>query len=262
MFKELWKSRAVFKELTLREIHLRYRGSFLGLLWSLFTPLVMLAVYTFVFGYVFSVRWDVTIENKAHFALVLFCGLTVFNIFAESVVNACSAIVANPNYVKKIIFPLEILPLVKVAAAVFQGLVAFIVLLLGALLVLHHLPLSVVLFPLILVPLILFSAGVSWIVASLVVYIRDVAQIVPLFTTILLFLSPIFYPVTAIPDRLRPLYMINPICYLVESSRALVIYGNWPDPLLYCFWLVVSLLVYYAGYRWFAGTRRGFADVI
>ncbi len=262
MAESLWHNRSLIRLLVVREVAGRYRGSILGILWSFFNPVFMLAVYTFVFSVVFKARWGTNDESRAEFALILFAGLLVFNLFSECVNRAPALILANINYVKKVVFPLEILPWVAFGAALFHALVSLAVWLLFSFWVFGVPPVTLLFFPLVLVALGLLVMGVSWFLAALGVFLRDVAQLVGVMTTILLFLTPIFYPVSAIPERYRFFLHLNPLTFIVEQSRDLLIFGSglaWGRlGLLTAF----AFLVAWLGFAWFQKTRKGFADVL
>lgn len=245
-----------------REVSGRYRGSLLGIFWSFFHPLFMLSVYTFVFSVVFKARWGEGEGTTVEFALVLFAGLIVFNLFAECFVRAPGLILANVNYVKKVIFPLEILPWVALGAAFFHALVSLGVWL-GAYILIYGWPHPTLLFlPLVLAPLGLIILGASWALASLGVYLRDTAQIAGLVTTVLMFLSPIFYPVTALPEGYRRLLLLNPLMPAIEMTRDVLYWGEAPHlGLLTAYWGAAMVLAW-AGFAWFQKTRKGFADVL
>ncbi|MFZ5569098.1 MAG: ABC transporter permease [Thermodesulfobacteriota bacterium] len=259
----LWTSRDLIFQMTRREVIGRYRGSILGLAWSFSNPLLMLAVYTFVFSVVFKARWGMgEQETRTQFAVMLFAGLIVYNLLAEAANRAPGVILANANYVKKVVFPLEILPVVSVAAALFQCLVSLAVLLMAIFLFNGFLHWTVILFPLILLPLVAVSAGVSWGLASLGVYIRDVGQFIGIVTAVLLFVSPVFFPITALPEAYRPWMMANPLAFIIEQSRDVLVWGrlpDWPGLLVYS---AAALVVAWLGFAWFQKTRKGFADVI
>jgi lipopolysaccharide transport system permease protein len=263
MVMSVWRNRSLTFQMTKREVLGRYRGSVLGLGWSLFHPLVMLMIYTFVFSVVFRARWPGMPEGSmTDFALALFVGMILHGIFAECVNRAPNLILSNVNYVKKVVFPLEILPWVAMGSAVFHGLISLIVLL-AALWVTHAaIPWTVVLFPLILFPLLCSTIGFAWFLSSLGVYVRDIGQAIGIITTILLFLSPVFYPSSAVPDGFRPLIYINPLTFIIEQARDVVFLGKPP----YWSWLMVygfcSFLIAWAGFAWFQKTRKGFADVV
>ena len=211
MCASLWRNRSLAAALVKREIIGRYRGSVLGILWSFFNPIFMLIVYTFVFSVVFKARWNTGSDSKTEFALVLFAGLIVFNLFAECFNRAPSLILSNVNYVKKVVFPLEILPWVALGSALFHTFISLGVWLI-AYLILFGMPHPTVLFlPLVILPLLLLIMGLTWGLASLGVYLRDVSQLIGLFTTVLMFLSPIFYPASALPEQYRHLLLFNPL---------------------------------------------------
>lgn len=263
MFISLWHHRNLVKVLTIREIAGRYQGSLLGILWSFFNPLFMLTVYTFVFSVVFKARWgDGGGESKAEFALVLFVGMIIFNLLAECVVRAPTLILHNPTYVKKVVFPLEILPWVNFGVALFHGAVSFVVWLVFSLVVFGLPPVTILLFPLALLPLLFLTMGLSWFLASLGVYLRDVAQVTGIFTTACMFLTPIFYPITAIPESYRPLLHLNPLTFILEQSRNLLIFGRGMEWGPFALLTATSLGVAWFGYAWFQKTRKGFADVL
>ena len=258
----LWRNRGLIDALAKREVLGRYRGSALGLLWSFFNPLFMLVVYTFVFSVVFKARWSGGSESKTEFALVLFAGLMVFNLFAECVNRAPGLILGNANYVKKVVFPLEILPIVTLGAAGFHLLVSLAVWLLFYMIFFSVPHLTTLLLPLVLLPLVLFTLGVSWMLASLGVYLRDVGQIVGILTTALLFLSPIFYPVSALPEKYQTFLHLNPLTPVIEQTRQVLVWGNLPDITFWLATLGVGALVAWLGFAWFQKTRKGFADVL
>jgi lipopolysaccharide transport system permease protein len=258
----LWENRRLVWQLTKREVVGRYRGSLFGLAWSFFHPLLMLAIYTLVFGFVFHTRWGGEVSGTADFALVLFSGLIVFNVFSEAVNRAPGLLLSYTSYVKKVVFPLECLPWVPLAGAAFHAAVSLLVLVLANLALRGALPWTIVWLPLLAVPLLLLSIGCAWLLASLGVYVRDVGQAVGVFTTVLLFLSPIFYPSTALPEGLRGVLLLNPLAALIEQSRAVLIWGHAPSWLWLAWCYAVSVPVACLGLLWFDRTRAGFADVL
>lgn len=202
MFSSFWRNRSLIRALVQREVVGRYRGSFMGILWSFFNPVFMLIVYTFVFSVVFKARWSGGSDSKTEFALILFAGLIVFNLFAECFNRSPTLILSNANYVKKVVFPLEILPWITVGSALFHMIISLAVWMLAYLILFGAPHITVLLFPLIILPLLLLIMGLTWALASLGVYLRDVAQFIGILTTVLMFLSPIFYPASALPvDR-------------------------------------------------------------
>ncbi len=243
----------------------RYRGSFLGLLWSLVNPILMLAIYTFVFGIVFKIRLDQNnslYDDKAAFALVLFAGLIVYNLFNECISRAPRLILANVNYVKKIIFPLEILPWVTLGTALFHAAISYLVLLAFLLFLGHPLHWTLVYMPIVLLPLLLLIMGLSWLLASIGVFVRDIGQFIGLILTMMLFLSPIFYPASALPESVREFLFLNPLTFIIEQTRGIILIGNQPDWTGLAVYYLIALLVAWAGLMWFEKTRKGFADVL
>jgi lipopolysaccharide transport system permease protein len=262
MFASLYRNRNLLIALVKREVVGRYRGSFMGLIWSFLNPIFMLAVYTFVFSFVFKARWSVGSDSKAEFALVLFSGLIVFNIFSECVNRAPSMIVSNVNYVKKVVFPLEILPWVTIGASLFHALVSLIVWLVAYVIFFGVPSASLIFLPLVMAPLVFFVAGLSWFIASLGVYLRDVAQFIGILTTTLMFVSPIFYPATALPEEYRKFLYMNPLTPAIEQAREVLFWGRLPDFSLLAVYFVASGIIALAGFAWFQKTRKGFADVL
>lgn len=248
--------------LTKREVMGRYRGSAMGILWSLLHPIFLLFVYTLVFSVVFRARWSQGGESRTEFALILFSGLILFNVFSESVNRAPGIVINNVNYVKKVVFPLEILGWVTVASALFHAVISLAVWL-AAFIIFRGLPSPTALFlPVVALPLVLFSLGMTWLLASFGVYLRDVSQVTGILTTALLFLSPIFYPLSALPEPYRTAMLFNPVTTVLEQARETLFAGRIPDlGTLGMYWLV-SLLVAWAGFAWFQKTRKGFSDVL
>jgi lipopolysaccharide transport system permease protein len=262
MFASLWRNRELIKAFASREVLGRYRGSVMGILWSFFNPLFMLTVYTFVFSVVFKARWNSGSDSKTEFALVLFAGLIVFNLFAECINRAPDHILSNANYVKKVVFPLEILPCVALISAIFHGLVSLGVWLMAYVIFFGSPHATVLYLPLVMLPLFLFIMGLSWALASLGVFLRDVSQFIGLITTVLMFVSPIFYPATALPEKFRYFLYINPLTPVIEQTRDVLFWGKPPDILMLgIYWIVMSVIAW-MGFAWFQKTRKGFADVL
>lgn len=262
MGESLWRYRNLFLSMIRREVLGRYRGSVLGLFWSFFNPLLMLAIYTFAFGVIFQARWTHGSNSKGEFAIILFAGLMIYNLFSECINRAPLLILGNVNYVKKVVFPLEILPLVSMGSALFHLLVSLMVWFLFHLILLGSPPITAFLFPVVLFPLILFILGMSWLLASLGAYLRDVGHVVSVATTAMLFLSGIFFPLDAVPEAMRVWFMLNPLLLVIEQVRSVLIWGVIPPP---HYWLLLMLAggcCAWLGYAWFQKTRRGFADVI
>lgn len=262
MFRTLWMHRQLIVRMSQREVIGRYRGSVMGLMWSFLNPLFMLAIYTFVFSVVFRARWGTGEESRTQFAVVLFAGLIVHTLFSEVINRAPQLILGNVNYVKKVVFPLEILPVVQLIAASFHGLISVAVLLAAKLLFTGSIPLSALLFPVVILPLMILTLGLAWALASLGVFARDVGQTIGLITSVMLFMSPVFFPIQSLPAPLQPWMQLNPLTFIIEQMREVLVWGHvpqWSGLLLY--WLI-SLGVAWLGFAWFQKTRKGFADVL
>ncbi|PUE54820.1 sugar ABC transporter permease [Limnohabitans sp. Rim8] len=262
--KSLWRNRQLIVQMTKREVVGRYQGSAFGLAWSFLNPVFMLVVYTFVFSEIFKSRWggEGGDDSKTQFAVVLFVGMIVLSLFSEVLNRAPGLILANVNYVKKVVFPIEILPVIAMGAALFHGLISLGVLLAAFLLFNGYLHWTAVFFPLVLLPLVILIMGLAWMLASLGVFLRDVGQTIGIITTVLMFLSPVFYPVTAVPERFRPFIMSNPLTFIIEQAREVLIWGHLPNWLGLGIYTLAASVLAWAGYALFQKTRKGFADVL
>lgn len=258
----LWRHRALIGQLARRELAQRYRGSALGFLWAVATPLLLLAVYTFVFGVVFQVRWGAGVDDHGAFALILFAGLTIFGYTADLLGRAPSLILGHVSYVKKVVFPTETLIAVLLAAGLVQIAINAVILLIGALVIGLHPGPSVVAFPLVLVPLTLGLLGIGWLLAAAGVYLRDLGQVIGLITTVLMFLVPLFYPLEAVPEKFRVLVAWNPLTFFIEQTRATLLFGRWPDWTGLAIATMAGWAVAWLGHVAFMKARRGFADVL
>jgi len=248
--------------MTKREVVGRYRGSMLGILWSFFNPVLMLSVYTFIFSVVFKARWSGASESKTEFAVVLFAGMIVFSLLAECINRAPTLIISNVNYVKKVVFPLEILPWVALGSTIFHSLVSIAVWLVFYAVIHQSLQWTILFFPIVMLPLLLFAMGVSWFLASLGVYLRDMAQTVNFITTVMMFLSPVFYSVASLPMQYRAFIYANPLAFIIEQARNVLIWGIMPDWPILAVHTLVSAIIFWLGFAWFQKTRKGFSDVL
>lgn len=263
MVASLWRNKGLIRNLVHREVVGRYKGSMLGIFWSLVTPVFMLAVYTFVFSVVFKARWGSGGEgSKTEFAMVLFAGLLVFNLFAECINRAPGLVLANVNYVKKVVFPLEVLPWVAMGSALFHFAVSFGVWLVAYAMLVGVPHWTVLLTPLVIAPFVLFVMGLSWALASLGVYLRDVGQLIGIVVNTLMFLTPIFYPASALPERFQTVMFLNPMTPPIEMMRDVMYWGKLPSLQLWLLGSAVSVAVAVLGFAWFQKTRKGFADVL
>lgn len=257
-----WSQRHLIATLVRREVASRYRGSLFGNLWALFTPLFMLAVYTFIFSVVFKARWTGGSDSRSEFALVLFAGLMVFNLFSECFNRAPRLILENVNYVKKVVFPLDILPWVALGSAMTNLLISFLVWIAFYMIAFGMPSVTVLLFPIVILPLVFLVMGISWALAAMGVYLRDLSQLVGVISTILMFLSPIFYPVEALPEEYRHWLNANPLTPVIAQVRDVLYWGKLPSWESYGMTLIAGMAVMYAGFALFQKTRKGFADVL
>ena len=257
----LYANRSLLRSLVIRDIETRYRGTMLGFLWAVVYPLMMLAVYAFVFGGVFNARWG-SGGGMKDFVLMLYCGLIVHAVFSETLTRSPSAILSQPSYVKKVVFPLELLPISHLASAIFNTLIGLVLLCVFLLIQHQSIPPTALYVPLVFVPLLLLTAGLAWFLAAIGVFFRDVGQMIGVAMSVLLFLSPIFYPATSAPTLAQKLIYLNPLTYPIEELRAVLILGNQPDWWHWLAYLAVSVVVAIGGLWVFQKSRPAFADVI
>ncbi len=262
VFTSLTDNRGLIIQLARREIAARYRGSVLGFAWSFVTPMLMLAIYTFVFSVVFQTRWATPLNNRFEFALVLFAGLVVFSLFSECVSRAPTLLAENPSYIKRIVFPLEALPWVVMVSALFNAVISFAILILAYVVIAGVPPLTALWLPVVLAPLVLMTLGLVWFLSATGLYIRDIRQFVAIILPVLMFASPLFYPISALPEQVRGLIGLNPLAVAMEQVRGVVLFGTAPSLGLLAASTLLSLLVAWAGVAWFRITKRGFADVV
>lgn len=263
MLESLRANRHLIGQLARRDIVGRYKGAMIGIAWSFVTPILMLAVYTFVFSVVFKARWGgVAGDSRGQFALIMFVGMLVHGLFAEIINRAPGLVLANPNYVKKIVFPLEVLSPMVGLSALFHAAIGVIVFLLAFLLLGGSVSWVIIFLPLVLLPLLVLAVGLAWFLASLGVYIRDVGQVTGIVTTVMLFLAPVFYPLENLPQNYRWVVQTNPLTFIIQQAREVLVWGRVPDFAGLCLYLIVAWLVACAGFAWFQKTRKGFADVL
>ena len=262
VWNSFWQYRGLIGQLARRDIEIRYRGSVMGLLWSMLNPVLMLAVYTFAFGFMLKSHWGEGPESRTDFAIILFAGLIVHSWFAECINRAPGLILANVNYVKKVIFPLEILPWVAMGSSLFHTLVSLGVLIVFFAAVHHYIPSTILFLPLIFLPFLFLIMGISWMLAAVGVYLRDVGQTIVIVTMVLMFLGPVFYPLSRMPENIRWLFYLNPLTVVIEQTRAVVIWGKIPNWTTMAIYYGVSLIIAWAGLFVFQKLRKGFADVI
>lgn len=262
MLRSIIKNRQLIYQMAKRDVIGRYRGSVLGLAWSFFNPLIMLAVYTFVFSVVFNARWNTTSNSQTEFALALFIGMITHGLLAECIGRAPSIILSHVSYVKKVVFPLEILPWVAMGGTLFHTLISLGVWAIFFLVVNHSLHWTVAFIPLVLLPLVFFTMGLAWVLAALGVYLRDIGQMTGVFTMILMFLSPVFYSADRLPEKFKLAMYLNPLTFIIEQARDVLMWGKLPHWNGLAVAIIISAIVAWLGFVVFQRTRQGFADVL
>ncbi len=262
VFSSCWTNRGLISQLVRREFESRFKGSVLGLFWAVLTPLSLLLVYTFVFSEVFKARWSAEIASPTAFALVLFSGLIAFNVFSENFNAAPRLVLQNVSYIKKVVFPLEVLAWVSLLTGLVSAVISALLLLVCYVIVLGMPPGSALYIPLIAVPLCLCTLGAVWFISSLGVFLRDLQHGTGIVTTILMFLSPIFYPLSAVPEQMQVIIFFNPLTPIIEMIRGAVFFGKAPAPILLGISILASWLFAAVGYWWFMRIKKGFADVV
>ena len=254
--------RGLLSHMVYREIHGRVTGSILGVGWLVLQPLLLLGMYTVVFGVFMKSRWGAQDDSIAYFALALFPGLLVFNIFAECVNRAAGLVLQNPNYVKKVVFPLELLIVPVIAGALVQFFIGFALWLALVALLQGGVSWAVLLVPLYLAPFVLLIAGLCWALAAIGVYFRDLTNLVPLVTQVLMFMSPVLYPISNVPSAVRPVLYLNPLTLVVEAVRGSGLQGAVELPPGYLIYVLTAVAVAWGGTKIFTGLRPGFADMV
>jgi lipopolysaccharide transport system permease protein len=261
VFLIFWTNRLLIFRLCGRELSAKWRGTMLGMFWSLATPLLTFAVYSFAFGAVFRAHWSGDLAG-VNYSLILFAGIMTFSIFSETVNRAPSLVLENVAYVKRVIFPLEILPIVALFVSIVNASFGFVILFVAEIIIQGSIPWTAVLVPIILLPYCLITLGLSWLLASLGVFVRDVRNLVAVLTSLLMFLTPVFYPVTNVPEQIRWLIADNPLSPTLNQMRDALFGHGFIDPVSYAISWALGLLFASFGCYWFMKTRKAFADVL
>ena len=257
----VWQRRELLQLLSSRDILQRYRGSLGGLLWALLTPLLLLSVYTAVFSGIFQARWGDS-SDPLEFALQLFVGLSVHGLMADCFSRAPALLIHNSNYVKRVVFPLPLLPLSTVVAALFNFLLSVAVLVVFYIAIQHAVPWGVLWLPVIVLPYALLLLGGCDVLAAVGVYVRDIAQVMSLVITILLFASPVFYPASMLPPALQGVFQLNPLTVIIEQLRATILHQQLPDWGVLALYSVVAVALLQLGVWVFAQLSKEAADVL
>lgn len=260
--KEIFINKYLLLQMIKKDIRQKYNGSILGVLWSIIIPLFMMVIYTFVFSVIFQTKWDLMHGNKFDFALFLFCGLTCFNMISEVMNRATTIIAGNVNYVKKVIFPLEIFPITITFTSLFNAIISFIILIVAKVILTHKFSITLYQIVLVLIPLFILSLGLGLIISAFSVYLKDMSNLMSILTIVLMYISPVFYPMTSVPIQYQFLCKLNPLTYIVENMRNTILYDKNIEIYSYLISMIVSCVLFFAG-RWvFGKAKDGFADVL
>jgi len=262
MFRRIWKHRHLASLLIARNVESSFRGSALGKLWTALVPLLRLAVYTTVLGFILKVKWPGDQNGPLETALLYFVGLTLYDFFMESIGGAPGLMLDNVNFVKKVVFPLEILPFAALGASLVRLGVTSVILLIFFLVIRGLPPAASLAIPLVVAPFALMVLGAVWFLAALGAYVRDLRQLMGVLALVMMYLSPIFFPLAMVPARLRPFFYANPLAFAIESTRAALFAGQWPNWWGLALYAAIAWLFAAAGYRWFVRVKPGFADVV
>ena len=263
MLHTLIRQRTLIRQFTIREVRGRYQGSVLGILWSFLIPIGMLVSYTFVFRFVLKAgSYRASDQSALEFGLSLFTGLLIFNLCSEAVTRAPALILSHPNFVKKVVFPLEILPVTTVLSSLVHILASLLIVMIVSACISGQLGWQALWFPVILLPYLCFIIGATWFLASLGVFLRDLGPAVAIFMQLLIFLSPVFYPLERVPESLQTLMQLNPLAVVVENGRRVLLWNTPPSMPALATMALLSIVVMQAGYTWFMKSKRAFADVV
>lgn len=262
MIKTLFKNRYLLGQMIKKDIGQRYKGSVLGMLWTFIVPILMLMVYTFVFSEIFQAKWNINTNDKYEFALVLFCGLSAFNMISEVMNRAATLIASNTNYVKKVIFPLEILPLVVTFSALFNCFISYLILILAKIILYHNISKTIYQSMFIFAPLILLTAGICYLLSALSVYLKDISNIISVIVMVLMYMSPVFFSLSSVPAKFQSICMINPMTFIIENFRNTILYGYNINVDYYLASLIIALIFFSGGSIIFSRAKEGFPDVL
>lgn len=245
-----------------RDFVSRYKGSSLGIAWAFLMPLLLLSVYTFVFSVIFKAKWGGGEQSKVDFALLLFVGMAIYNFVSEVLIRSPLVFIQNVNFVKKVVYPLEVLPLIVVLSSFLNMCVSLLIWGIALFIFKGEVMWTTLIFPLVILPLVIGSLGVAYLISSLGTYIRDISHVTGVLSTMLMFLSPVFFSIETIPENFRTLLLINPLTFFIEESRKVLFFGVQPNYFGVLISLIISLLVLKLGFYWFQKTRGGFSDVL
>ncbi|MFC5420131.1 ABC transporter permease [Bosea eneae] len=261
-FSVIWNNKHLLRRLVSQEVQSRYRGSLLGVVWSVLVPLSQLLVFTFIFTSVIPSRWGSNSGNVGEFSLNLFVGLIVYGLFSEALGRAPMLLLENPSYLKKVVFPVELLGVSALILALVNALISLVILLVFQFASTGAISVTVIALPLVIIPFVLLLCGLIWFLCATGVYVRDLRYAIGPILSLFMFLSPVFYPASSLPSEFAWIFALNPLVPAIEQVRAIVLYGQWPTMRSILEMWTIGLISIWLGYLWFSGTRRGFADVV
>lgn len=261
-FSALRRHRHLFLQLLKRDVQTTLRGSILGMGWIVVTPLVLVGIYTFVFGFVLQTSWFTETNSPLHVPLIYFTGLTVFSLFMEVISRSPEFVRANRTYVTKIVFPVEILSWVLVGTASVKYAASLALLVIFLLFVTGGLPPAILMLPLVLAPFVTMLLGISWYLSAIGTYLRDLNQLVQAIGPVLMFISPIFYSIDQVPETARIIFWANPLTFILETMRGLLFFDTPVNWSAYAIYWMVAIAVFLSGFAFFKRAGRQFADVI
>lgn len=262
LISNIFENKSLLKQLCIRDFSARYKSGYLGVAWTIVNPLMMLALYSFVFVAVFKMRWGIEDTTGNSFILLLFTGILVHGFFCEFVARAPTLITSNPAYVKKVVFPLELLPVMPLLGAMVNFIVGMLLVIIMQLWINEILYSTIFLLPVIFIPFVIMLIGISYIFSALGVYFRDLTQMSGIVCTIAMFASPVLFPLDAVPENYRMLLYFNPITLIVEQVREIVILGVIPNLIYTLIYSIVAVSILCFGVIWFKVLKKGFSDVL
>lgn len=261
--KHLFQHQFLIRQFTRREVLGKYRGAFLGILWSFLNPLIMLGIYTIVFGFIFKARYgQMPNESSLDYTLALFCSLNIFHFFTEVMNRAPILIVDHPNFITKVVFPLEIFGMTAIGSALIHLIISMMPLLIALFWIQGGIHLTALYLFLLLIPLMLFAVGITWVLSSVGIFLRDIQSLVAPLMLVILYVSAVFYPLNKVPENFRWLFELNPLAQIIDQSRRVMIWGMPLDWQLWILLLIGGMVAFHAGYAFFMKTKHIFADKI
>lgn len=245
----------------LRDLQARYVGSTMGLFWSIINPIIMLLIYLYVFSFIFKVKFGQS-GSLSDFALYLFCGMLPWLAFQETIFRSTNSIVENASLIKKFMFPSKILTVYLSISSLVNELIGMVVLIIAIILITHEISYFILFLPVIIIFQLTFTMGLGWIFACINVFFRDTAHLIGVIMMVWMFLTPIFYPESMIPQKFHLIIKINPMAYLVRAYRDILLNDKFPHISDILIFMAISIIVFFGGYYLFSKTQHQFSDVV